>query len=1081
MRTQEEGIRMKKLLSLVLALVMLASMAVYLPLGVSATEDAAAEVIYAENFDGKDGTYRAEELCELFGWELLRGDPNAEIATITDGALTLKATDKDLVYRIKSAFAMVEGCTVEFDLTQVSYTGGVTMFSAIYVGTYDVATGVTRAVIPKCNNEGYHHMALANGVIDEQTHATAGWAIAGTGFEQTRGENILWGDGYSKPTSTTTWKNVYDVKNNQVDTYASHVRVNSTAANKAFESYDIADFMGKNAYLRVQAGRVSTFDNILITKGGDAIVHDSNVVFEQNFDDITYDPETETLSDLAQKTGFQSFPISSTMGQDPTEKIPEGSDLGDAGDPYPVGIQYGIVDGTLDILNPYCAASTNPVEPRIYIPEMEKAETVVIEFDQQYVYKDILGEYDRGDQSVEFQMYGRRSDVRMWFRYTQKGFATMKNYYVTNANAAGSATVGQIRPQTINYNNIVSGHKYTDWTDSHYNLYQSVDHTKIVMSIENGVEWYINGALTMFFNETQLKDWLEYGNQIMGTVLKYYIPMGCHVQYDNIKVTVDPGTEPDLLITEAASSAFGNDAFEYVEVYNNSTEPVNVYDYVLINQTIADSMKSNDKINLANVMTMYPGSYTYRSIATNGKDGDPLYSVTLTNPAYADGWLQPGEVAMIWSTADAMHSGTSARPTANEKEWKYTVDDFRKGTAVPANVKVFMAYNDYNRSIDNEGRYLLALAERSIYQPDYQPAYDRGDKTFAEVLNSYDNFTCYVYMLLAGAFDPADNRSDYGDNMTNNDDGVAAYPSNSGYCYRTFYSDSLNVNTGAPETLLAAQFDYGENNYSREGMCIDYANMETRFDVSPGVVYDRQKRVVEYTVDGYEGTRYLGTTVHYAVCDTNDENTRDGKSTLFSFINGTISFDDSMSLRLVDDTVIERVGANIFTLSGAALKFSGSETMIRWTTVIGKNDITDLVKYMDCNVIDTIEIGTLIAKTADLAEVSLTVENATADGKVTKVGAKTEKWFANAGSYNDYFVITADHTVDPDEMDTEYSAVGYISVTMMDGRTRTIYGGYNEDAHARSAIGLATTIREDGYAGYTAVQAWIDALLDAEN
>lgn len=1043
---------------------MLASAAVFLPLGVSAVEDAAmAQTIYSEDFEGKDGVYTASGVCDVLGWELLRGDANAQVATIADGVLTLTASDRDLVYKIKSAFALVNGCTVQYDLTQLSYTGGKTMFSTVYVGNYDVATGKTRAVVSKCNNEGYHHMSLVDGDLNEKDHTAAAYLIPGTGHEQARGENILWGEGYSKPTSTTTWKHVYDTENNQVDTYASNVRVNSTVGNVAFENYNIADYMGKNAYLVVQAGRASAFDNIVITEGGEAITHDSNVVFEQNFDDITYDPETETPQQLAEKIGFQSLPVTDQPGTDPTEKNPDGTDM-------VIGTQYGIVDGTLDILSPYNAGV---VEPRIYIPEMEKAKEVVIEFDQQYVYKDIPGEYDRGDQSVEFQMYGRRSDVRMWFRYTQKGFATMKCYW-----DGGSATVGQIRPQTINYNNRVSGHKYTDWTDSHYNVYQSRDRSKIVMNVDGGVEWYINGALTMYFNDSQLESWKHHGEQIMGSILKYYIPAGCHVQYDKIKVTVDPDEEPELLITEAASTAFGNDAFEYVEVYNNASKAVNIYDYVLINQTIADSMKHAQNTAPANIVTMYPGAHTYKSVATDKKSGDPLYSLTLTNPDYAGGWLQPGEVALIWNTADAMHSGTAQKPVANEKAWNYTVADFRKELAVSDSVKVFMAYNDYNTTLENSGRYLLALADRSIYQPKYQAAYTRGDEVLAEIVNSYDNFTSYVYMLLDGPFDPGDNRSDFGDNMNNNDEGAAAYPTNSGHCYRPFMSDLLSEKTGGPEPLLAAQFQYANNNRGREGRCIDYANVETRFDVSPGVVSNRQKRTVAYQVDDYTKVeKYLGTTVHYEVADTGNAETRDGKKTLFSFNNGTISFGE-LTTNLCVDTKIDRVGAHIFTLNGAALTFDNNGPVMTWTTAIKRSDFEDILKYAGYGVIREIEVGTLIAKTADLANTALTVENAGVNGVVTKVGAKTENWFNGANVFrNEYYLIKASQEIATEDYGTEYSAVGYITVTMLDGRTLTIYGGYSEDAHARSATEIAAAVQAGNYEGYTNYRDQIDAIL----
>lgn len=1067
---QEKEIRMKKLLSLALALIMMVSAAVYLPLGISATETEATtetETIYSENFDAlPDGTYTAQQLADALGWTLLRGTPGAEVASVENGLLTLSAEQTtDLVYQIATDAKLMDNFTLQYDLTMVGAGYNLALddyklfMSAVYTGTYDKTTGTTRAVFPKCTYEGFNHMVLADGNIDEQNLWGSGYAIWGTGNEQIRPANIPFGGGLGKTTTKTSYKVVYDWDNNQVDCYAGGVRFQSTASNAAFDNYTLADYAGKNAYVRVQKALIAELDNISLMTGGDAKLPNGNVVFEENFDDIEFDPETETAEDLQVKTGFYGFTVA--QGEDPSEKDELGKTI-------PVSSTYSIVDGKLDILNPYKAAT---VEPKLYIPEMEKAETVVVEFDQQMVYFDILGEYDRGDQAVEFQMYGINDSNRIWLRYTQKGFATMK-FYVGSTNV----TVGQIRPQTINYQNIVSGHKYTDWTDSHYNLYQSCDHHKFVFSLDGGVEWYINGALTMFLNESQLEKWD--GDKIMGHLLKFFIPAGCHVQYDNFKVSVDPEEVPELLITEAASSAFGNSDFEYVEIYNNASEPVNVYDYCLINQTIADSMKSANKTAPADVIMVYPGAHTYRSIATNQSTGESLYSVTHTNPAYEEGWLQPGEVAVLWNTANAMHSGTSAKPEANKKAWSYTVDDFRKGTYVPEDVKVFLAYNDYNRTLEDSGRYVLAMAERSIYQPDYQPKFGRGDMALAEVLNSYENFTSYVYMLIDGPFDPADNRSDYGDNMSKNEDGESVYPSDSQSCYRDFYSDSLSLKNGAPETLLAAQFEYIMNNRAKEGRCINYDNIETRFDVSPGVVYDRQKRVVSYSVDQYTYEKYLGMQVFYDIVDTQNDAVRDGKKTLFSFVNGTITFDADMSLRLTGDTQVNRVGAQLFTLSGAALNLAdASSPALRWTTVIKTSDFEELLAYQTIGVIRQLEVGTLVAKTEDLTDgVELTIESAADSSVITKVDARVENWLDGTTLFrNEYAVLAAEYAVDSENYGTEYSAVGYISATLLDGRVITIYGSYDEAAHSRSVLGVASAIREADYAGYDSTA--VDSIL----
>ncbi len=1082
---------MKKLLSLVLALAMMASLAVYLPLGVSAVEPAASETIYAENFDGKDGTYTAAELANLLGWTLLRGDADAEVATIADGVLTLDSGDVDLVFTIATDFRLTQSCTVQFDLAQVSYDedGEKTQAANIAIGSYDPATQVTRAIMPKCNYEGYHHLALANGNIDEGKYSVEGFIINGGGHVQARSESILWGGGYSQPTTMTTWKNVYDMENNQVDCYSSGARINSTAGDSAYDNIPLADYMGKDAMLRVQQKRVAQFDNISIVTGGEAIVNNTNVVYEQNFDDITYDPETQSASELAAMLGWKNLDVA--QGQDPTalEVLPDGT----TGGSIKVSTTYKIVDGMLDILNPYGAAS---VSSQIFIPEMETArEQVVIEYDMMYVYeggqlvegskdqyKEVYGEYDGGDQELGFTMYGRRSDFNVNWLYTQKGFNKMG---FSNGSATMSLT--QLRPQNIAYKNLRSGYQYSDQGSSHYNVYNSLDHVKVVLDLDGGVEIYTNGVLTWFLNEDQLAKWNNTsqggGDDIIGNILKLTVKAGCHVRLDNMKVTVDPEEIPEVLITEVATSVNGVQDYQYVEVYNNSDEAVNIYDYSLVVTDMSNSLrKQGTVISPEDVLTVYPGRHYYESISTDKTTGASLYEVMLRNPAYTEGWIQPGEVAVIWNTANAMHSGTAEKPTENEKEWKRTEEDFRAATYLSDDIKVFKSYNDYNRTLSTEGKYVVALVEQTLFQPRYVPEFDWGNRGVAkDVLSSYDNFISYVYMLPAGSFDPYDNVT-LGDNMNKNEEGVNAYPTNSGSSYRPFLSDALDPKTGAPQTLLTAQFVYGNNNRSREGIAMNRENVETRYDASPGIVYNAQKRVMSYSVDGNATEKYLGTKTYYDVLGPED-----GKQTLYSMVNGAVTYNQPMNLRVNEDTVIRRVGTQVTTLKGAALNvlaMPDGDPAIQWTTAIQQADFLEIVNehYGTGKVIAKIETGTLVAKTADLTDgVTLTVENVTEEGKVWKLGAKETQWLADTGTYGDFFLIKGTLAVDEADYGTAYSAVGYVSVTLINGQVLTIYGGYNEANHSRSVHGLASAIVADNYSGYASgLHSKIDTLVPVE-
>ncbi len=1032
---------MKKLLSLALALIMVLSTMACLPFGaVAAGTNHVPQTLYAEDFTTlTDGTYTADRLAYFLGWTLVRGDKDATIATVEDGVLTIDTTASavDYVFEIAKSARFMDNHTVEYDMTMVtSFTSADALrlqFAAIYTGSYDAENETTTAIIPKVTFEGYHNIAYTkDGAINEEPLGSDQFLIGGDSHSQALPEWIPFSGGYGKLNTKTTWKNVVSADYNQVDVYANGGRVNSTKAEKTYAQYQVADFLGDTAFLRVQAKRVASFDNISIVTGADVIRNDGKTVYEQNFDNITFDPETETAADLAKKIGWINMAVSN--GSDPTVLVDEDQK------PIVIPTTYKIVDGMLDILNPHGAPA---VVPEIYIPEMETAEDqVIIEYDQMYVYEDILGEYDGGDQPITFTMYGRKSDFYLKWEHTQKGFN--KFTFMNGSNhSLNKGSLVQIRPQNIAYSNCTASNSYvyTDQGGNHYNIYNSLDRVKIVVDKTDGVEIYFNGNLTWFLDAAQTQTFLDTSNSngpehMVGMLLQMSIPAGCHVKLDNMKVTVDPEEIPELLITEVATTVNGKDEFEYVEIYNNASERINVYEYVLVTQTIVDGIKSdvtqqaeidaalakNTPVYQPGVITMYPGAHTYQSVPDK-KTGVSPYSITLENPAYEDGWLEPGEVAMIWNTANAMHSNSYTSPEANREEWSYTVDDFRTEVGLGEGVKVFKSYNDYNTTLENAGRYMVGIGRRSAYQPGYQAMYQRGDETIASVVSTYANTVSHVYMLIDGAFDPWANIKVSGE-MNKNEEGVNAYPKSNNYCYYSNYSDLLDPKTGGPCTLLSAQFVYGMD-HSAMGRCIDGDNVETVHDVTPGVVLDIQKRAFTFRVDDYdEETKYLGDTVDFS------NYKEDGYKALFMVVNGTIIYENFTQV-ITENVTVERVGVKLLTEDGTV----GADATVSWTTAVDQADFDRLLWYVEKYVIKQIEVGTLIAKTADLSETfTLTLENVGDDGKIVKL-SETENWFGEVEYQYEGAIV-----VPIEESDEAYSAVGFVSITMLDGRTFTVYG-----------------------------------------
>lgn len=135
---------------------------------------------------------------------------------------------------------------------------------------------------------------------------------------------------------------------------------------------------------------------------------------------------------------------------------------------------------------------------------------------------------------------------------------------------------------------------------------------------------------------------------------------------------------PDLVITEVCPDNIGSDAYEYVEVTNTSGVAINIFDYTFLARTSSYQNAIGNEYfnrfntiipgNVGNILAADPGSYFY--------DEAP------TNPDYEGGWLQPGEVAVLWS----YYSDTYAIDA--------TFEDFYDFYGLDSSVKVFAMDSD---------------------------------------------------------------------------------------------------------------------------------------------------------------------------------------------------------------------------------------------------------------------------------------------------------------------------------------------------------------------------------------------------
>ena len=125
------------------------------------------------------------------------------------------------------------------------------------------------------------------------------------------------------------------------------------------------------------------------------------------------------------------------------------------------------------------------------------------------------------------------------------------------------------------------------------------------------------------------------------------------------------------------------------------------------------------------------------------------------------------------------------------------------------------------------------------------------------------------------------------------------------------------------------------------------------------------------------------------------------------------------------------------------------QTGLKWTSQISKADYEKLTS--DAN-ISKVEVGTVVVPTAN-AKDGITVANATKNiaGTATLSG--------------DNYVFEGVLDIAKDARDTSYSAVGYIKVTMTDGKEVVVYSDYIARQHAYALSDLVDEFIDDEPAG----------------
>lgn len=293
------------------------------------------------------------------------------------------------------------------------------------------------------------------------------------------------------------------------------------------------------------------------------------------------------------------------------------------------------------------------------------------------------------------------------------------------------------------------------------------------------------------------------------------------------KATLPCGTQetskPDLVITEVVpNQAGGPDLYEYVEVVNTSGGVINIFDYTFLARSSSYmSNSSNEFFNKAN--PLIPGEY---GDITAAEPGHVYKDVAPTNFSYQEGWLAPGETAILWSY---FSDSAAAGATFDGFYDYYNLDRKVKVVAMDADGSTLTGHSS-RQNLGNSGAYIYGLIANKdlefygdVYKsnPIFRPVvYTSGCQAPTNCGISIAD--CESFVLAAAIFATATN--------------TGVLPEDYGYQYIWKEHQGLNNKCGALYAYAGMTRWGSATSFSFTGSVIT-----EEWKASPGVLLPRQK------------------------------------------------------------------------------------------------------------------------------------------------------------------------------------------------------------------------------------------------
>ncbi|MBE6691612.1 MAG: hypothetical protein E7590_10130 [Ruminococcaceae bacterium] len=160
----------------------------------------------------------------------------------------------------------------------------------------------------------------------------------------------------------------------------------------------------------------------------------------------------------------------------------------------------------------------------------------------------------------------------------------------------------------------------------------------------------------------------------------------------------------DNVLASGSVSVFSSpDAFDYIEIYNRGTEPVDIYKYAIYsadasnfagdNKEYEQNVNEDNKYKFTMKNVIVPGSIHSTSAPANAASGSEQDYNQCVNPSGGtDGYINPGEFAVIWFWTTATDSVCKAVGDNNGK---------RVGTQWEGDNRTFPYFRDYYKIDDS--------------------------------------------------------------------------------------------------------------------------------------------------------------------------------------------------------------------------------------------------------------------------------------------------------------------------------------------------------------------------------------------